>query len=210
MDIKDMFAPTSDQMDATDLSDAPRTLTVNDVTPGPSDKQPLNVHFAEFARPWRPNKGTGRFLKAHWGTDTTLWPGRRITLYNDPEVWYGKEKTGGIRISHMSHIDKPVTMPNLERGKHILRTVQPLTDAPRVEPVRISDTLPGPSADDIAACTDQDQLREWWSTVASPDDQKLIEARAAELKADAAAEDPPATGLAAAKAALHGEQGELA
>ena len=41
-----------------------------------------------------------------WGPDGSRYQGRSMTLYLDPEVKFGGMKVGGIRISHMSHIDR--------------------------------------------------------------------------------------------------------
>ena len=103
MDISDTLAPNSDQLDAVDLLGGPQTFTITDVTRHNAE-QPINVHLAEFPRVWRPGKSMRRVLAAAWGTDAKAWAGRRVTLYCDPAVTFGKEQTGGTRISHLSHI----------------------------------------------------------------------------------------------------------
>lgn len=47
-----------------------------------------------------------RVLIAAWGSDAATFSGRSLTVYNDPEVQFGGMKTGGIRLSHMTNIDK--------------------------------------------------------------------------------------------------------
>ncbi|WP_288756274.1 MULTISPECIES: hypothetical protein [Micrococcales] len=128
MDLSQTIAPKSDQLDSIDLVDGPRTFTVTRLSAG-SDEQPVNIHFAEFPRPWRPSKNMRRVLTQIWGSDGTQYVGRRITLYRDPEVTFGKEKPGGTRISHMSHIDK-VTEAHVmvSRGRMGKYTVKPLPD----------------------------------------------------------------------------------
>src|SRR5690349_24610431 len=70
-----------------------------------------------------------RVLAACWGTDASEWSGRRVTLYCDPEVMFGKDKVGGTRISHLSHLDKPKSIPLLvSRGKSATFKVQPLPE----------------------------------------------------------------------------------
>jgi hypothetical protein len=132
MDITETLAPTSDQLDAIELVAGPRTFTVAAVTAG-NPEQPVQVKLAEFPRVWRPSKGMRRVLAAGWGVDASTWTGRRITLYFDPNVTFGKDRTGGTRISHMSDLpgDKPLNVPLLiSRGKSAMFTVQPLKDAP--------------------------------------------------------------------------------
>lgn len=134
MDISETLAPNSDQLDAVDLLGGPQTFTITKVSKGKED-QPVNIHLAEFPRVWRPGKSMRRVLAACWGTDASVWAGRRVTLYCDPEVMFGKEKTGGTRISHLSHIDKPKAIPLLvSRGKSATFRVDPLPDAPPPDP----------------------------------------------------------------------------
>ena len=129
MDITDTLAPTSDQLDAVDLLGGPRIFTVASVTRN-NDEQPLNVHLAEFPRVWRPSKGMRRVLAACWGAQAAEWAGRRVELYCDPAVIFGKEQVGGTRISRLSHIDGPRSIPLLvSRGKSKVFVVQPLPDA---------------------------------------------------------------------------------
>ena len=131
MDISGTLAPNSDQLDAVDLlGGPPRIFTVEGVSKGAPD-QPVNVHLAEFPRPWRPGKSMRRVLAACWGTDASQWTGHRIELFCDESVTFGSEKVGGVRISRLSHIDKPRSVPLIiKRGKSAGYKVQPLPDAP--------------------------------------------------------------------------------
>lgn len=129
MDISDTLAPNSDQLDAVDLLSGARTFTITKVTKGNAE-QPVNIHLAEFDRPWRPGKSMRRVLVACWGADASTYVGRRVTLFCDPDVKFGGEAVGGTRISALSHIDKPKTIPLLvTRGKSAPYRVQPLVDA---------------------------------------------------------------------------------
>jgi len=67
-------------------------------------------------------------LAACWGTDAKQWVGHRVTVYNDPEVMFGRDKVGGIRISHLSHIDKArvVTIRASGAGRKQPWRVEPL------------------------------------------------------------------------------------
>lgn len=139
MDISDTLAPTSDQLDAVDLIGNPRTFTVTSVSKGNAE-QPVQVHLAEFPRVWRPGKNMRRVLAFCWGRDAAAWVGRRVTLYCDERVKFGPDVVGGTRISHLSHIDKPTTVPLVVgRGKAGSWKVDPLpdlTDAERIASLR--------------------------------------------------------------------------
>jgi hypothetical protein len=74
-----------------------------------------------------------RVLAYCWSADASTWVGRRVELYFDPEVTFGKEKPGGTRIKALSHIDGPRRIPLLvTRGRSATFTVQPLKDEPTV------------------------------------------------------------------------------
>lgn len=128
MDISDTLAPNSDQLDAIDLLGNPRTFTITEVSKGNAE-QPVQIALAEFPRVWRPGKSMRRVLAACWGTDASVYVGRRVTLYCDESVRFGNDVVGGTRISHLSHIDKPKSIPLLiSRGKSATFRVQPLAD----------------------------------------------------------------------------------
>ena len=173
-DITDTLAPNSDQLDAVDLLTGPRTFTVERVVVNKSD-QPVNVHLRGFPRVYRPGKNMRRVLAALWGSDSATWTDRSLTLYCDKTVQFGGQTVGGIRISHMSHIDgvqKASVIPT--RGKSALWTVQPLKDAPAPS------AHTAPTEADVKASADTDLLRSWWT--AHPHLQDAIKARVDELK----------------------------
>jgi hypothetical protein len=132
MDISTTIAPKSDQLNADDLIGSPRTVTITGVTRGDAD-QPVNITTAEFGdgRPFKPCKSMRRVLVTAWGPDASTYIGRRLTLYREPAVRFGGQEVGGIRISHMSHIDKKVVVAlTVTRGKRAPFTVEPLPDDP--------------------------------------------------------------------------------
>jgi len=130
MDMTQSIAPKSDQLNAEDLLVGPRTFTIEKVEQGTAE-QPVNVHLAEFpGRPFKPSKTVRRIMVAAWGKDSAAYTGHRLTLYRDPAVKFGGMDVGGIRVSHMSHIDKRITVAlTVTRGKRAPYTVEPLMDA---------------------------------------------------------------------------------
>lgn len=183
MDLTETTAPRSDQQNYDDVASAPRTLTVTEVKRG-SVEQPVEIHNAEYpGRPYKPNKSMRRVLVAAWGADSAAYIGRRITIYGDPDVTFGRDKTGGIKISHLSHIDGPLSVKlTVTRGKRAPHTVQPLADVHNVHNAQSdADTT---VRDRIAAATDEADLRSMWQA-ADDETRVLIQARVAEIKGGA-------------------------
>jgi len=173
MDISDTLAPKSEQLDGIDLVDGPQTFTVERVSRGNAE-QPVQVHLAEFPRPWRPGKNMRRVLAACWGKDASTWTGKRVRLYYDPEVSFGSEKPGGTRISHLSGIDGPKSVPIIiKKGKSGAYKVDPLPDSAPT-------TAPSEAAAAVLESLDIDGLKALWRT-SDPETRKAIEARVAEL-----------------------------
>lgn len=130
-DMTESIAPKSDQLNAEDLLSGPRTFTISEVKRG-SAEQPVDVHLVEFpGRPFKPSKTVRRIMVNAWGADASQYAGKRMTLYRDPAVRFGGQDVGGIRVSHMSGITKPLTIAlTITRGKRAPFVVQPLPDAP--------------------------------------------------------------------------------
>lgn len=132
MDISDSIAPKSDQLNAEDLLAGPLTFTIDRVTKG-SAEQPYNFHLVELpGRAYRPSKSMRRVIVAAWGKQTEPYAGRRLTVYRDPDVKFGGQPVGGIKISHLSHIDKAMTIWLTEtRGVRKPHEVRPLAEQVR-------------------------------------------------------------------------------
>ena len=129
MDLSDTIIPRSDQLNAEDLLSGPRTVTIREVRKSNSAEQPVEILLAEFpeGRPFKPSKTVRRIIVAAWGAEAENYTGHRLTLYRDPSVKFGGLDVGGIRISHMSHIDKPLTIAlTVTRGKRAPYRVEPL------------------------------------------------------------------------------------
>lgn len=175
MDLSESFAPDSEQLTYAEIGDRVITVTVERVVPrGDKPKDPA-IHLAEFpGKPLLPGKNVGSLLRKAWGLDGKAWVGRRMTLYGDPDVFFGKEKTGGVRVSHVSHIDAPVSVPWRGKGRGT-NLVEPLLLSPHFEP----------AAEDVAECSDLDELRAMWNAAADGERREQIEARVAELQAEA-------------------------
>lgn len=159
MDLTESIAPKSDQLNADDLMAGPRTVTISEVNQG-TVEQPVNVVLAEFGpgRPYKPSKSMRRVMVAAWGKEAALYAGRRMTLYRDPEVKFGGEKLGGIKISHLSHIEKAMNVDlTVAKGRRAPHRVQPLADA-----------APAPDyLAQIESIGSKDALKELWRTASA-------------------------------------------
>lgn len=121
----------TDQWNAEDFIGGPRTFTIAAVKAGKAE-QKYDIELVEGeGRVWRPPLTVLRLLIAAWTNDASQWVGKRATLYLDPTIRFGKEVVGGIRVSHLSGIEKALTVNlSVSRGKRSPITVQPLADGP--------------------------------------------------------------------------------
>lgn len=166
-DMTETIAPKSDQLNADDLIAGPRTITIREVRIAPGTEQPVAVYFqGDDGKPYLPCKSMRRVMVAMWGPDASVYTGRAMTLYRDPSVTWGGMEVGGIRISHMSHIDKQ-TVIVLTATKKARKpfTVAPLKISAPVEPVN---TAPS------------DKPRRTFASVLAEVKQKLADARTEE------------------------------
>lgn len=160
IDISQTVAPKSDQLNADDLIGGPRTITVTRVSKMKEPDQPIAIYFeGDGGKPYKPGKSMRRVLLRIWGSDGEAYAGRRMTLYRDDAVQFGGVAVGGIRISHMSGITSPVTMP-LTVTKAVRRafTVKPLAEERRLAPEQ--QRLAPPTGEDGAEAPRQSTPRE--------------------------------------------------
>jgi hypothetical protein len=149
MDMTPTLEAKSNQLTSDDLIAGPKTITVTKVTAG-STEQPVAVYYdGDQGKPWYPCKSMRRVLVAAWGADAKGYIGRSMTLFRDPEVSYGGIKVGGIRISHLSDLDSPLSIAlTVTRQKRSPYKVQPLAKAkPAPAPAQAD-----PAAAALAVC----------------------------------------------------------
>lgn len=140
-DMTAIIAPKSDQINSDDLISGPRTITITDVDIRPGTEQPCSIFFdGDNGKPWKPCKSMARVLVAAWGPDAKSYVGRAVTLYRDPSVKWGGMEVGGIRVSHLSHIERDMVMAlTATKGKRAPYTVKVLRDAPQASPTQKPD-----------------------------------------------------------------------
>lgn len=117
----------TDQLNYEDfLGGVTRIVTIAGVVKGTKEQQ-YDIQIEGDQRVWRPAVTVLKLLVAAWTDDATLWAGRSAELYGDPEVTFGRDKVGGIRVSRLTHIDGPLSVNLTEtRGKRKMHRVDPL------------------------------------------------------------------------------------
>ncbi len=130
-DMASAIIPKSDQLNADDLIAGPMTVTITGVAVKGGQEQPVSISFdGDNGKPYKPCKSMCRVMVNAWGPDSSKYVGRSMTLYRDPAVKWGGMDVGGIRISHLSDIDAPMTMAlTATRGSRKPYTVKPLAAA---------------------------------------------------------------------------------
>ncbi len=175
-DMTAAIVPKSDQISADDLISGPITIEITGVTIRPGTEQPVSIAFAGESRPWRPCKSMSRVLVGAWGPDANKYVGRRATLYRDPAVKWGGLEVGGIRVSHLSHIDAKMVMAlTATRGQRkpfLVEPLEPVQAKPKkgkspvdLYALELTDEL-GKAAQSEDAQAGIDALNLWWSNTA--------------------------------------------
>jgi hypothetical protein len=133
--LRATIAPKSDQLNADDLMSITRTIKVTKVSLCGEAEQPIAINFeGDGGKPYKPCKSMRRVLVTVWGQDGNDYAGRSMTLYRDDKVTFGGLAVGGIRISHMSNIDKEITMAlTATRASRKPFTVKPLVQETTTE-----------------------------------------------------------------------------
>lgn len=138
-DMSKVIVPDSTQVNADDLLTGPMTIKIIDVKIKGGNEQPVSIFFEGSDKAYRCCKSMARVLVHAWGADATKYVGRSLTLYCDPKVTWAGMAVGGIRISHMSHIESTLTiMLTATRGNKKPFIVKPLTKQPAAAQMPVS------------------------------------------------------------------------
>lgn len=118
----------TDQLNYEDfLHGVTRLVQIEEVERGNKEQQ-YDIAIVGDKRYWRPAVTVLKLLVEAWGDDATAWVGRYALLYGDPTVKFGNDVVGGIRVSHLSHLEKTLVANLTEtRGRRRKHTVEPLT-----------------------------------------------------------------------------------
>jgi hypothetical protein len=90
LDMTKTTEAKSDQLNAVDLTGAPKTITITDVKI-PGGDQPVIISYEnDGGKPYKPCKGMRRGLVAIWGKDAEQYIGRSLTLVINPDAFGAK------------------------------------------------------------------------------------------------------------------------
>lgn len=131
IDLSKTIKPKSDQLNADDLIAGPLMLEITGVRVVSGD-QPICIDYVGGeGRPYKPCKSMRRLLVTAWGKNGEDYIGRKIIVFNEKSVkWAGKD-VGGIRISHLSNIDKDIKIMLTEsRGRRSPHTIKKIETEP--------------------------------------------------------------------------------
>lgn len=173
-DMSAVIVPKSDQISSEDFLAGPRSYVIEGVAISPGTEQPVSIKLVDEPRVWRPCKSASRCLVAAWGPDAKAYVGRSLTLYRDPKVKWGGMEVGGIRISHMSDIDRELVLAlTATKGKKAVTTIRPLVGAVSTTSATLSQDQ---ARCDIANAATLDDLKTVWSRKAMAPHREALQA----------------------------------
>jgi hypothetical protein len=89
---------------------------VNVAQKGEAPDEKWTMQFDEFEKPMVLNSTNIKLAEKALGSDETDdWIGKKLIVYNDPNVSFGKELVGGIRIKAYRKAAPPRELPTKQR-----------------------------------------------------------------------------------------------
>lgn len=181
-DMRAVIEPRSDQINADSLQGGPITIKISDIKIAAGTEQPITIRYdGDDGKPWRPCKSMARVLVAAWGPDASKYIGKSVTLYTDPTVKWGGMEVGGIRISHMSDIERDMVIAlTATRGNKKPFTVKTLGKpaakkaATKTDPNFDADAFVEQVKQQAIDATDSAQLDTWWNSPETTARRKLL------------------------------------
>lgn len=132
-DAREFMVIKSDQMNYEDFISGPQAFIITKLGRKMDKGEPrLMVYLSGREKtPWIPSKGMVKCLSniSGWGPNLKDWIGRSITLFGEPTVMFGGKELGGIRVSHISHIEEQyVTKISERRGVRTDYLIKPMRE----------------------------------------------------------------------------------
>lgn len=173
IDISATIIPKSDQLNADQLLADNLTIIVSRVTVGGGDDQPVSIFYeGDKGRPYKPCKTMRKLLAYAWGSNAATWVGRAMTLYHEADVKFGGEMVGGIRISHLSDIERDIKVSlTTTRGKKAQTSVRRMERPTTVDHIGL-----------INAAANMDELRAAYEAAIASTKDRSLRAQYAEAK----------------------------
>jgi len=189
IDMTETIKPKSDQLNADELIGKDLTITITKVEKA-SAEQPIAIRYdGDNGKPYMPCKSMRRVMVQLWGVDASQYIGRSMTLFRDAKVTWAGAEVGGIRISHMSHINGKQTMSLTASNKSKKPfVVMPLGDiAPPKKTINIEPLKLGAEA---ALLRGTESLKAWFTSL-NADERISIKPLMDDYKTRAANNDEP-------------------
>lgn len=210
-DMSRVILPKSNQINADSMLAGPLTITITKVSVNYEQEQPVSIRFeGDGGKPYKPCKSMARVMVHCWGADASEYIGRSMTLFCDPKVTWGGMAVGGIRISHMSHINAALTMAlTMTKGDKKPFTVKPLKIEQRA-PVAAdasADPVSLLAKAEAAASLGVAAYQAFWKAATKQDREALV-ADHANLKAQATEADAEAERIVEAANAAMSQGGD--
>ncbi len=169
LDLASFAEAKSDQLGGDDLIGGPRTITITGVTGAIEEgKKRAIIHFdGDNGKPFKPCKTMLRLMMAVWGTRARNYVGKSLTVYRDPDVTFGALATGGVRISHMSHMESDTAVIlTLKKGKKGVVKVKPLQQRQNTPAASLPDAAADAPPTDAGqlptgAASNEDKAADW-------------------------------------------------
>jgi len=84
------------------------------------------IYFRELPKPMIANFTNLNRIAAKYGEDTELWTDKQVKIFFDPEVMFGKERKGGLRVRVPSRVQRA----NDDDFNSKMRDAEPRDDIP--------------------------------------------------------------------------------
>ncbi|MFC6792733.1 hypothetical protein ACFQE0_26135 [Methylobacterium komagatae] len=183
--------PRARSSNADDLIGGPRTIRITKVARSTEPDQPIAINFeGDGGKPYLPCKSMRRVLVTVWGNDGNAYVGRSMTLYRDDKVLFGGIAVGGIRISHMTDLEREMTLAlTVTKARRAPYVVKPLRVEQAAAPKRTKADL---FADARAKAREGSFALDEWRAGLPDRARAALDEIAAELQATAEAADAEA------------------
>jgi len=179
----------SDQINAADLMGGPITIKIAGLTVKNSEVQKWTMRLDGNEKFYRPCLGMRRLIAQIWG-EPQNYAGRSMTIYRDPDVKYSAKEVGGIRISHMSHMDgqQKISVP-ISRAAQKEYLVRPLSVVAPTAPAPTETPDAAYALARAAAANGKAAFTTWWQSDEGRACRDAVKPIMPELQAAVAAAD---------------------
>lgn len=143
LDLTEAMAVDSSRLNADDLVAGPITVQITGAkTYRAKGKQRVQYAISNGHMPWHPCKTQMRLMAEIIGDKSARpWIGKWVALYRDPDVTFGSDTTGGVRLAAVdaSMLDRP--------REFSVRTGQTARTTYRIDVIRNRAAQGAPTAD---------------------------------------------------------------